>query len=374
MKRIILTILLILASAVRCEAAKIIDRPDGRVNFVFLSDGYQEHELVIYREKVDAAVERLFETYPFSEYQEYINVYREDVPSNESGADRPADGVFVDTVFGATYGYGGTDRCLFSVTHKVKPYVHALDYEADVLIVMVNDTGTGGCTSAGYTTISNQPLYIESMIHELGHQIGGLGDEGVRYEAKFTGEEPDKPNLTLESDPAKVKWRDLIEPGNGVGVFEGGLFYRYGIYRPMEKSLMGDLRAPLGPVNEFYLDQALKEMIGEVGDDTPLTCGGFPVTIMGTDGDDRIRGTFGRDVIHGGDGDDKIYGIFGEDVLCGGEGDDYLDGGFQSDWMIGGPGDDTFKESFGDDHCDGGPGRDTVKFGKECEFQMNMEN
>ena len=50
-------------------------------------------------------------------------------------------------------------------------------------------------------------------------------------------------------------------------------------------------------------------------------------TILGTPGNDVIRGTEGPDVIVAGDGNDKVWGLGGDDVICGGLGNDRIDGG-----------------------------------------------
>lgn len=50
------------------------------------------------------------------------------------------------------------------------------------------------------------------------------------------------------------------------------------------------------------------------------------ITIAGTSGNDRIRGTNGQDVIAGGDGNDRIRGEGGRDVIYGGAGGDKLEG------------------------------------------------
>ncbi len=79
---------------------------------------------------------------------------------------------------------------------------------------------------------------------------------------------------------------------------------------------------------------------------TSITCGGKPVTILGTPGDDVIRGTDGPDVIHGLGGNDWIHGGKGNDVICGGNGDDHLIGGAGHDFLLGGRGRDRL---FGDE-------------------------
>jgi hypothetical protein len=77
------------------------------------------------------------------------------------------------------------------------------------------------------------------------------------------------------------------------------------------------------------------------------TCFGQKVTIAATNGADKIVGTPGNDVIRGFRGKDQINGKGGDDVLCGGRGkdkllgkggDDILLGGAQSDFLNGGKG------------------------------------
>ena len=47
-------------------------------------------------------------------------------------------------------------------------------------------------------------------------------------------------------------------------------------------------------------------------------------TYDGMDGNDRITGGLGDDVLSGGSGDDKIYGSLGSNTLDGGSGEDVL--------------------------------------------------
>jgi Ca2+-binding RTX toxin-like protein len=99
----------------------------------------------------------------------------------------------------------------------------------------------------------------------------------------------------------------------------------------------------------------------------PQTCAGVEVTIAGTDGNNKLTGTEGPDVIHAGKGDDKIFGLGGDDVLCGGEGADKLSGGAGDDHIEGNRDgivvahndytvaeEDTLNGGPGDDYLDGG--------------------
>lgn len=91
-------------------------------------------------------------------------------------------------------------------------------------------------------------------------------------------------------------------------------------------------------------------------------CHGRLAKIVGSDGDDVLRGTPERDVIWGGKGDDTIYGSLGNDLLCGGAGADLIHGGRGNDEVDGGAGDgDHAIGDLGDDKVMGGGGaRDEV--------------
>lgn len=95
------------------------------------------------------------------------------------------------------------------------------------------------------------------------------------------------------------------------------------------------------------------------------TCQAQPATIVGTPGDDVLRGTEKRDVIVALGGDDVIRGGAGDDVLCGGAGDDRILGQDGGDLMLGDEGRD--RVDAGKAHTGpqvntlvGGPGRDQL--------------
>ncbi len=106
-----------------------------------------------------------------------------------------------------------------------------------------------------------------------------------------------------------------------------------------------------GAVDEGFTDTD-GDGVGDLCDPTPLgECGGLPVTLRGTPGNDLLNGTAGADVIDGLDGNDTLGGLGGDDTLCGGLGDDKLFGASGNDVLDGGA---------GTDNCHGGSGTDTA--------------
>jgi Ca2+-binding RTX toxin-like protein len=108
-------------------------------------------------------------------------------------------------------------------------------------------------------------------------------------------------------------------------------------------------------------------------------CAGHTATIVGTSGNDVLRGTDGPDVIVGLGGNDQIRARGGGDVVCGGNtrgedawdydilwggaGDDELRGGGGYDDLFGGDGVDELHGGPQSDDLEGGPGDDLVDGG-----------
>lgn len=90
--------------------------------------------------------------------------------------------------------------------------------------------------------------------------------------------------------------------------------------------------------------------------------------ILGTAGNDNIRGRNGADCILGGAGDDTLDGDQGNDIILGGAGNDDLIGDRGNDTLYGGPGNDYLNGGPGTDTCYGDSGSDT--FHISCETQV----
>jgi Ca2+-binding RTX toxin-like protein len=95
-------------------------------------------------------------------------------------------------------------------------------------------------------------------------------------------------------------------------------------------------------------------------------------TFSGTNQDDFIVGSEGRDVIHAKYGNDIVCALGGKDViygqesgddLYGGADDDYIFGGVLDDELYGGPGNDVLIGSHGRDSMDGEAGNDWLRGG-----------
>lgn len=90
------------------------------------------------------------------------------------------------------------------------------------------------------------------------------------------------------------------------------------------------------------------------------TCDGVPATVIGTDEDDDLWGSAGRNVVAAGSGADTIVTMEGADLICAGPGADLVYAGAGRDVVRGGSGADVVFGGPGNDRLDGGTDADTL--------------
>ncbi len=105
------------------------------------------------------------------------------------------------------------------------------------------------------------------------------------------------------------------------------------------------------------------KQLGGTAAGNPVFCDGRRATIVGTAGNDHLRGTPRADVIAGLAGNDTIEGLAGNDYVCGGPGNDRLIGGAGNDHLDGEAGNDKLAGQAGADVLRGGAGGDKLEGG-----------
>lgn len=208
--------------------------PDNRINFVILGDGYLESQLPEFRVAADKLVADVFNSSPFLEYKEYFNVFVIEVPSNvEGAASDPAN--LIDNYFGSTFNFGGIQRLLVPTRIDKATALLAETFPFyDQIMLLVNSTMYGGSGGTIATSSVNEQS-SEIAIHELGHSFGSLADEywaGYAYEA---------PNMTYESKPGSVKWKNWLNDF-GIGIYPHSV--NPSVYKPHRNCKMQFLGNP----------------------------------------------------------------------------------------------------------------------------------
>jgi len=236
-----------------------------KYDIVFIGDGFTAAQQSAFNLKVNEAVAALQARVPYSQRLCAFNIWRVNVVSAQSGVDHPAGGIFRNTELDCRYGnptVGEVERCIRSDS-PAKCY-EAADYapDYDAVFVLVNDTQWGGC-AGGLVFSSISPGFAGIATHELGHKIGMLADEYDygSVDPTYTGPEPGAANLTKQTSRPLIKWTDLIAPSTPlpttvdsppgvVGLWEGGGYHRFSIYRPQRTCHMQTTGSPFCAVCE----------------------------------------------------------------------------------------------------------------------------
>jgi IgA Peptidase M64 len=267
-----------------------------RLNLIILGDGYQAHEMDKFRADVDRNQNIQWTTEPFRSYRNYVNVYRVEIVSPDSGVrcdpddrDNPnnnfkntalhlwySDGCTNPLARGTTYGPippgappgttdGNTARTDILNTY-VAPVLGIPANSQNVQTLAIFNTFTyGGIGGTHATTSGGSPQGPLISLHELGHSLGQMADE-YPYSSRdvvrpcYSGGEPGSFHHTIRTDPQQMiadqfKWWRWIgeesESGGVIGLWEGGNTFPCGVRRPSQHSIMRWLG--------FYFDQVGRE-------------------------------------------------------------------------------------------------------------------
>ncbi len=261
---------------------------DKRLNIVYLADGYLASEQAKFITDVIAINDKLFNTVPFKEYKNYFNVFAVKVVSTESGIKHPSTapdcpGIGTHPVsnpanyFGTTFDFGNIHRLVVPGNFALINSVLAANFPEYDQVLMIGNTSFYGGSGGAIATSTTHSSAAEIMIHEIGHSFAGLADE-YWAGSQYAGE---KPNMTAQSNPALVKWKNWIgTPGIGVFQHTGGP----GWYKPTTGGTCK--MEALGPAFCSVCKEALVErihsLISPLDSYTPSNAG--TINIYGTVG------------------------------------------------------------------------------------------
>ncbi|MFP3968791.1 M64 family metallopeptidase, partial [Actinomadura fulvescens] len=220
---------------------------ESRFDLVFVGDGYTSGQFTTYGQHVRSKFAEIMAIEPFRSHRTQFNVWQVNVASPQSGVDNDPYGVNRNTAMDMGFYCGGIQRLLCVNETKAQQYA-AQAPDVDQVLALGNSTTYGGAGGRVATASGGNAQSGQVAIHELGHSIGGLADE---YEGgnRYTGGEPREPNVSIYSRETmrqyRLKWHAWLgqaTPDGGViDTYEGGYYYRYGVYRPSQNSIMRTL-------------------------------------------------------------------------------------------------------------------------------------
>lgn len=249
--------------------------PANRLDILMVAEGYTAAQQDQFLADAKRISDQFLSISPYADFKHLVNVSWMFVPSNQSGADKPACGEtpnspvsMVDTAFDGTFCTSGIRRLITVNTSKV--YAAAANVPNwDEILVLVNDTeygGSGGSVSVG--TLNSYSVQI--MQHEFGHTFTQLADEYTTAYPSFpacsdkgTTSAKCEPNVTDQADPAAIKWARWIASTTAIptlapltnavdaGLWEGARYKDTGMYRQCYNGMMRALTNAKGQTNSF---------------------------------------------------------------------------------------------------------------------------
>lgn len=255
------------------------------IDIVLMGDGFVDRDMAtdgVYEMLMRQSMESFFSVEPTKSYRDYFNVYMVKVVSrNELYSSSTSTALKVE-FGGGTYVYGDDDICA-SYASKAP----LISLETLVIVVVNRDfyAGTTGLYSSGsnfaYVARSSKTSinasFSSTLIHEaVGHGFGLLGDEYYNYSSTIP--EADKldldkmynqygwySNLDYRNTNETVKWSHFIGHPNYsyVGLYEGGLLYRKGVWRPEYNSCMNNNIPYFNAPSREAIVKRIKRLAGE---------------------------------------------------------------------------------------------------------------
>ena len=277
-----------------------------------------------------------------------------------AGDDTLSGGPGLDTIFGGA----GDDLILVS-----DPADHIADAGPGFDRVVIEGDARQPYRVAGWVSVEQveggwandaiDATGLQTGIHLLGQAgsdtlTGGGGNDlldGGTGNDRLIGAAGNDTLLGGEGNDTLIGWvgADLLDGGEGSDLFMVDAFDRV-----TDTGTSGFDRAQIFQTGGVALNLSdwigIERVNGFTGNDTLDGSGvSFPLSLLGEQGDDLLRGGSGRDTLMGGPGNDRLEGGAGNDFLSGVDGDDTI---------LGGDGNDTLIGWTGADLLDGGDGSD----------------
>ena len=250
------------------------------INIIFLGDGFLDKDMDNggkYDQIMRSAMEQFFVYEPYKTFRNRFNVYAVRVVScNEVYGTE-------DSNRRLTYNEGNLIYMKTGLCTEYGEVVPNPDNQPLRMAVVCNTENRVGRSICYWNSSGWSCCFVFDAIGDvLNHEFGGHGFANLRDEyvernetfADFDGLDQDYnkwgwgANVDWRSDPSSIRWNRFLSDsryeGEGLGIFEGGNLYAYGIYRASENSMMRYNNCPFNaPSREQIYKRIMKYSEGD---------------------------------------------------------------------------------------------------------------
>ena len=256
------------------------------INLVIMGDAYTDKDIEsgLYEQVMRGAAEQFFSIEPYKSFKNRFNVYAVKVVS-KNGKTGPGFSTALNTEMYAGAAVTGTADVVYNYALKV-PEISSKNNLT--VAVLVNSIYTGGVadmseslqSGIGYcSSMGNDPsLFRQILLHETGgHGFAFLADEyvtthGTPSQAAIDARNNDYnsygwySNIDFTDDPTKIRWAAFLSDPrykDEVGIFEGGMRFSNGVYRPSGNSMMNQNIDFFNAPSRLAIYKRIMELSGE---------------------------------------------------------------------------------------------------------------
>lgn len=268
------------------------------VYLFFTGDGYLAEHFKYggqFDKDIDEAIEAFFSIEPYKSYREYFTVYKIAAYSNETGITNLAKNEYRDTRFRLQWEGGNSTgisipdsgESIFNLCKTIEGIGNAELKKGAIGVISNADVYAGTClsyidgrsiASIPYLRNSKNSMttFANVVCHEMGgHGFGRLADEYQNSNSSIPESEKETllywqergahRNISVKPQQSDSPWSNFIgvQGYSHVGMFEGGGYYKYGVWRPEKISCMEDNRLYYNSPSRYFIVERIMSIAGE---------------------------------------------------------------------------------------------------------------
>ncbi|MFA8433098.1 MAG: M64 family metallopeptidase [Marinifilaceae bacterium] len=196
-------------------------KPETQVDIVVLGEGYAKKDMAKFKKDAKRFAEVLLSREPYASFKDKFSIRAVETPSPDSGVNHPHQDIHTRSALSVTYGAFDSERYALGYDNKtIRDASAAVPYEFTAILMNDSIYGGGGIYNLYITAAVDNAFQEYLFVHEFGHHFADLADEyytsATAYEMDAEHLEPWELNVTANTDPETIKWKDIVTPGTPI--------------------------------------------------------------------------------------------------------------------------------------------------------------